>query len=299
MTMRLGERATGEIRPKYGVASGSSGEKQPPCAAVASAKRPEPAVSRQELAPGAGAWEAHAGQRLLLLHGGALSVESDDAQWYLFAGHAGWIDAGVRHRVSTQAGASVTVIRLAPATVSAGVAKCAVFRAPPLLAEMASYAHRWHAHSGTDGCSARFMAALADVCARQVSSGDGFRLAHGRSMLVERSIAWALSDLGGSSVDEMARHAGVSPRTLTRRFRRETGLTAGRYMHTARMLRAMGMLAAPRSRVSEVAVAVGFDSLSAFSHAFREFAGESPRDFRAEQHAASNGMSSAWRASGR
>lgn len=41
----------------------------------------------------------------------------------------------------------------------------------------------------------------------------------------------------------------------------------------------MERLADGRRRVTDVALALGFESLSAFSGAFRRFTGQSPRDF--------------------
>ncbi|HEU4538051.1 MAG TPA: AraC family transcriptional regulator, partial [Polyangiaceae bacterium] len=79
---------------------------------------------------------------------------------------------------------------------------------------------------------------------------------------------------------EVARAAGLSTRTLARRFADEAQTTWRRFLHDARMLKAMDLLVRPGARVTETALAVGFESLGAFSRAFERFAGESPRDYR-------------------
>jgi AraC-like DNA-binding protein len=77
-----------------------------------------------------------------------------------------------------------------------------------------------------------------------------------------------------------AKTAGLSERTLARRFEDEAGTSWRRFLHDARMLRAMELLAEDGARVTQTAYAVGFESLAAFTHAFTDFTGERPRDFR-------------------
>jgi AraC-like DNA-binding protein len=240
----------------------------------------------QQLSGGEALWRSCEHHQLVQVRSGACRVELDGAAWYLFVGRSAWVRAGARHRLVSDDGATLTTVSFTTSTFEGELPMCAVFRTPTLMREMMAYALRWRFVESGDERAERFFGTLADVCAEQVDAADDFRLARPASLPVARAIEWALSHLAQASVDAMATEAGVSPRTLTRRFRRETGMTAGRYVHTARMLRAMEMLAAPEARVGEVAAVVGFDSLSAFSHAFREFCGESPRDFRASYRAA-------------
>jgi len=81
------------------------------------------------------------------------------------------------------------------------------------------------------------------------------------------------------SIEDAARLAGVSPRTLARRFRDEAGTTWREFLHNARMMRAMELLADRQRSVTDTAYAVGFNSLGAFTRAFVDFTGERPRDY--------------------
>jgi quercetin dioxygenase-like cupin family protein len=72
----------------------------------------------------------------------------------------------------------------------------------------------------------------------------------------------------------------VSPRTLYRRFLRETGITFARWKQQARLLEAIRRLA-QGVPVTTVAVDLGYDSPSAFSTMFRRALGTAPRHFRA------------------
>jgi AraC-like DNA-binding protein len=82
------------------------------------------------------------------------------------------------------------------------------------------------------------------------------------------------------SADDVGRAVSVSERTLRRLFADTLGMSWRTYLLHARMLRAMALLAAPGQSVQETASAVGFDSLSSFTRAFTQFAGESPSSYR-------------------
>ena len=57
-------------------------------------------------------------------------------------------------------------------------------------------------------------------------------------------------------------------------------MTWRQFLHRARMIRAMELLATGESTVTETVFECGFDSLSAFSQAFRRFTGASPAAYR-------------------
>ena len=58
-------------------------------------------------------------------------------------------------------------------------------------------------------------------------------------------------------------------------------MTWRRYLVQSRLLRSMALLAEPAPRtVLDVATTVGFDSVSAFTRAFRAYTGEAPSTYR-------------------
>ena len=96
-----------------------------------------------------------------------------------------------------------------------------------------------------------------------------------------RALCQTLLDAPGDSrtLDEWAATLNASARTLARHFQSETGLSFGAWRQQARVLEAMGRLGngAP---VTQVALDLGYDSVSAFSAMFRRAAGASPSDYR-------------------
>ncbi len=83
-------------------------------------------------------------------------------------------------------------------------------------------------------------------------------------------------------VPALARVALMSPAHFSRRFRDTFGETPHRYLQRRRIERACAMLRDTRATVTEIALAVGFDSLGTFSRTFSQVIGRSPTRYRAE-----------------
>jgi AraC-like DNA-binding protein len=241
-------------------------------------------AARAELESREGTWGIRPHHQLHYLESGLLVIELARSQWHLFPGRAAWVSANVRHRMLVKHASELRTVYLPRDAIMGPVPDCATLSQAPLVQEMTRYAMRFGPHEA-EGRADRFFAAFVDMARDWLKPAPVYHLPRGRSPELRRGMSWATANLVNASVEGMARGAGVSTRTLTRRFRRETSITAARYIHAARMLAAMQQLGRLPARVSDVATAVGFDSLSAFSHAFREFSGVSPKDYRAAMSA--------------
>ena len=82
------------------------------------------------------------------------------------------------------------------------------------------------------------------------------------------------------SVEDLARQAAASPRTLARRFREQTGTTPLQWLITARVRRAQELLETTRLSLEEVAAAAGFDGAAALRDRFSRTVGVSPQAYR-------------------
>ena len=74
---------------------------------------------------------------------------------------------------------------------------------------------------------------------------------------------------------ELARWAGLSPRSLSRHWASAVGMSLTRYRQVSRLLKSLEGLAAGKS-VQQVAWQVGFDSVSSYISAFRSAFGSTP-----------------------
>ena len=93
--------------------------------------------------------------------------------------------------------------------------------------------------------------------------------------------AWMQERLAGPlSVDEMARHAGYSPRSFARRFRAETGTTPLQWLIGLRVAEAQRLLEATDLPVEAVAARAGFGTAVALRQHFARARGTSPTAYR-------------------
>jgi len=79
---------------------------------------------------------------------------------------------------------------------------------------------------------------------------------------------------------QIAAHAGMSTRTLNRRFREQTGTTPLRWLHRARVRRAQYLLESTAEGVDRIGDRVGFGSPTAFRDRFKSIVGISPQAYR-------------------
>lgn len=103
-----------------------------------------------------------------------------------------------------------------------------------------------------------------------------------RGSLLEPVLTWmhdnAARDL---TLDDIAAHAGMSSRTLNRRFREQTGTTPLQWLLRARVRRAQHLLEATDHPVDRIATEAGFGSPTAFRDRFRRVVGTNPQAYRA------------------
>lgn len=82
---------------------------------------------------------------------------------------------------------------------------------------------------------------------------------------------------------QLAAAAHFSPFHFHRVYRALTGETLGQTVARLRLLRALHLLAEPESRVTEAALAVGYETPQAFARAFRQAFDATPSDMRGQR----------------
>ena len=83
------------------------------------------------------------------------------------------------------------------------------------------------------------------------------------------------------SLHKLAKAVNISANHLSEKFKQVTGMNFVEYVARTRFEHACDLLRNPNLRVSEIAFAVGFQSLSQFNRVFKKLSGKSPTEFRA------------------
>ena len=83
------------------------------------------------------------------------------------------------------------------------------------------------------------------------------------------------------SLRKVAKAVNIHPNYLSERFKQVTGMNFVEYVARTRFERACKLLRDGDLRISEIAFAAGFQSLSQFNRVFKKFSRKSPTQFRA------------------
>ena len=83
------------------------------------------------------------------------------------------------------------------------------------------------------------------------------------------------------SLPRVAKAVSISGNHLSEKFKRVTGVNFVEYVARTRFEKARGLLHDSNLRVSEIAFAVGFQSLSQFNRVFKKLSGKAPTEYRA------------------
>jgi AraC-like DNA-binding protein len=83
------------------------------------------------------------------------------------------------------------------------------------------------------------------------------------------------------SLTDVAKVVNMNANYLSENFKQVTGTNFVEYVARTRFANACDLLRNPNLRVSEIAFAAGFQSLSQFNRVFRKLAGKSPTQYRA------------------
>ncbi|MGK5682648.1 GlxA family transcriptional regulator [Actinoplanes sp. URMC 104] len=102
-----------------------------------------------------------------------------------------------------------------------------------------------------------------------------------RGSQLEPLLRWLEESAGRDlTLADIAARAGMSTRTLNRRFREQTGTTPLQWLHLARIRRAQHLLETTADPVDRIGAQVGFGSPTAFRDRFKRVVGASPHSYR-------------------
>jgi AraC-like DNA-binding protein len=83
------------------------------------------------------------------------------------------------------------------------------------------------------------------------------------------------------SLSKVAKVVNISANHLSEKFKQVTGVNFVEYIAWTRFEKACDLLRNSNLRISEIAFAVGFQSLSQFNRVFKKLSGKSPSAYRA------------------
>ncbi|PXX40650.1 MULTISPECIES: helix-turn-helix domain-containing protein [Burkholderia] len=216
---------------------------------------------------------AHARGQLVGALSGLVSIGLDDRDWVVPAVHAIWIPPHCRHSLRSFGPISGWSAFVAEARCAALPDTPRAIRASPLLREAVQRAASWDGSELNDAQTRIADVILDEIAASEVESLSLARPRDARLVRITDALATNLAD--NRRLEEWADWAGISARTMSRRFVAETGLTFAQWRQQARLLRALERIA-DGVPVTTIALDLGYDNVSAFIDMFRRALGTTP-----------------------
>lgn len=231
---------------------------------------------------GCAAPHAHPRGQLICASRGVMRVVSGKDVLVVPPSQAVWVPPNVEHEVYFPGEVSLRNLFVEAAVSGRLHNECTILKVSPLLRELILKAVII-GEAYTPGSSGyRLMMVLIDeLCQAEPTE---LRLPGGHDERLQRAIEKMIADPGGiKKIDALASVACTSPRTLSRLFIRETGLTFGAWRKRLILQEAIQRLGNGQN-VTAVTFDLGYQSLSAFIEMFRQALGTSPGQYLHENN---------------
>ncbi len=223
---------------------------------------------------------SHYRHQLIYSIRGMLQLILESSQWFLPPQRAAWVPSGTVHETRFLTHISYRSIVFDPTFPGVPQSTCRVFSVTPLFQELNIFCMQWGAdRDPKDKVANLFFQTIAALSAQLMTVERPFFLPRAKTPELVEALRYTQDNLHEVHLEDVAAVANLSVRSLRRHMEEETGISWQKFLYTARMIRAMELLANPEAYVTETALEVGYNSFSAFTQAFTRFTGETPRNY--------------------
>jgi AraC-like DNA-binding protein len=225
---------------------------------------------------------SHPRGQLVAMNHGLMIVQAASERWMVPSQRCAWIPPNCVHAARSVGGAAGAMLDLSPDT-SRGLPKTpCMFNSSELLFAIVHRMVAWDHNQPLNAAQKRLVTSLRDEI-RQPHP-QPLRLTIPTEERLAKVADALLDDVADDrTLDAWAHFAGMARRTFMRAFSAQAGMSFGRWRQQARLFAALEMLAQNKS-VTEVAIAVGYDSVSAFIEMFRTMLGTTPQTYFRANH---------------
>jgi AraC-like DNA-binding protein len=204
---------------------------------------------------------------------GSMFVSTSRGQWLVASTGAVWIPSHHVHSMRSQGAFSGYVVYVADGACETLAKEPCTIAASALLREAVRRAAAWDS-SRTETEAVHIATVILDEIRALPRHPFGLPMPSDRRMLRITS-ALVENPADNRRLQEWAARAGMSTRTIIRRFTTETGFSFTEWRQRARLMRALELLAV-NTPVTTVALDLGYETVSAFIAMFRRTFGVTP-----------------------
>ncbi|WP_447587836.1 AraC family transcriptional regulator [Aquipseudomonas campi] len=240
---------------------------------------PRPLYGRTESLPNRALTHHHSHPWVQLSYAiqGVLEVHTDAGRFVAPPQRAVWVPAGMPHRVFSSPHTEMRSLYLDCSVTAWAAEGCRVLEVSDLLRELIRAFSTLPVEYDETGADGRLAQVLLDQLAAAPQVDLMLPLPHDKRLQqIYRNLQTHPEQ--PTTLGQWSQRLGVSEKTLSRLFLHDTGLTFRAWRQRLRLLGALAPLEQGQ-RVTDVALACGYDSTSAFIAAFRQQFGATPGEF--------------------
>lgn len=240
---------------------------------------PRPVVAKGVDYPDGHATSPHWHRRgqLLYCSTGVVMVTTPAGAWMMPPQRGMWIPPGVVHDVRMLGPVRMQSLYLEPGAACGMPERCEVVGISPLMRSLLATAVTLPKEYDVDGRDGALMMLIQHEIRLLPPLPLSLPLPS-HDILAGRCRAFVLSPTSHDTIEDWGRGLGMSRRTFTRLFRRETGMSFVEWRQQACLMAALPRLAAGE-RVTIVAIDLGYNNPAAFTAMFKRALGSSPRSY--------------------
>ncbi len=214
-------------------------------------------------------WHDHETGQIIHASSGVMRVSSEEGNWIIPPGRALWIPAKTTHTIRCITDMSFRTVYVADPDANLPE-RCEVWTISPLMREVVIRLADGPRQTDIPHLSALLISEIRrkNVLPLHVNYPSDMRALKVAEALAE-------DPANPLTLEDWSNEVGASSRTLKRLFQAQTGVTFRQWRKQVRLLAALEKLALGEP-VTNVAMAVGYDSTSAFIEMFREQLGTTP-----------------------
>ncbi|NIF04963.1 AraC family transcriptional regulator [Chryseobacterium sp. Tr-659] len=228
----------------------------------------------------------HSSAQLVYAEGGIVHVFTDLKHWYLPARCFMWIPAGTPHYIfSTSPKVDLYNFYFKKEEDESGFFdEINIYSVNNLLREMIMYTKDWDGKiTKNDGSKYYFLKALKGVLPEKRDKKLAFPVQHPfpKDETLLKIARYIHANLEKPlTIDSTAKEFGMSTRTLSRKFKEILGMNYVRFLRALRITRSLELMLEGKYNMYEIAMMVGYNSLSSFSNIFKKVIGIAPTEYQ-------------------
>ncbi|UZT98580.1 AraC family transcriptional regulator [Chryseobacterium fluminis] len=228
----------------------------------------------------------HSSAQLVYAEGGIVHIFTDSKHWYLPARCFMWIPAGTPHYIfSTSPKVDLYNFYFKKEEGENGFYdEINIYSVSHLLREMILYTKEWDGKiTKNDAPQYYFLKALKGILPEKRDKQLAFPVQHPfpSDETLLKIAQYIHANLEKHlSIESTAKEFGMSTRTLSRKFKEILGMNYVRFLRALRITRSLELMIEGKYNMYEIAMMVGYNSLSSFSNIFKKVIGIPPTEYQ-------------------